>query len=104
MLSLSMREFKIVATATIVGLSAIALVQLLAAGVAALPLAWLLGTSQLGLALAKIGPYILINFLAMLLSMWVYLRVSHLGRTPAAEPARPVAAAEATRASVSYEG
>jgi hypothetical protein len=45
------------------------------------------------------------NFLAMLLSMWVYVRVSHVGRTPAAEPARlPKAAAETYRASVSYEG
>jgi len=102
---MTMREFKSVAMATCLGLSFLVLVQVMAAAVAALPLGWLLGSSQNGLALAKYGPAILMNFLAMLLSMWVYVRVSHVGRTPAAEPARPPkAAAETYRASVSYEG
>jgi hypothetical protein len=99
-----MREFRIVGTAAIVGLSAIALVQLLAAGVAALPLAWLLGTSQLAQALAKIGPYILLNFLAMLLSMRVYLSLSHVRFNPDPRPAQPEAAAESYRVSVSHDG
>ncbi len=96
---MTMREIKDVAMATIVGMTGIALIQLLSAAVAAMPLGWLLGTSQLGLAVAKVGPYILLNFLAMLLSMWVYLRVSHLGRTPDAAPARP----EAYRASTAHD-
>jgi hypothetical protein len=99
-----MREFRIVGIAAVIGLSTIALVQLLAAGVAALPLAWLLGTSQMGLALAKAGPFILLNFLAMLLSMRVYLSLSHVRFDPDPRPARPKAAADTYRVSASYDG
>jgi len=100
-----MRDVGYVATATLVSGFCVFLVQLLSAGLAALPLGWLLGTSQVGLALAKYGPYMLLNFLALLLSMWVFVRYGHVGTSPAAEPARPPkAAAETYRASISYEG
>jgi hypothetical protein len=101
---ISIRDIKIATIAAFAVMAGLALLQLLAAGVAALPMAWLLGTSQLGLALAKIGPYILLNFLAMLLSMWVYLRLSHVRFNPGPEPARPKAAADTYRVSASYDG
>ncbi len=101
---MSMRDVRYVTTATFASGFCVVLVQLLSAGLAALPLGWLLGTSQVGLALAKYGPYMLLNFLALLLSMWVFLRYGHVGPSPAAESARPVGAAETYRVSASYDG
>jgi hypothetical protein len=72
-----MRAFRDVAMASIIGWAVLAVVFLLSHALAAVPLGWLFGYSPLGLALAKYGPLILVPFLAMLLSMWVFLRTSH---------------------------
>ncbi len=85
---MTVREFKDVAMATVFGGAAIALVCLLSAAIAELPLSWLFGHSQLGLALAKYGPFMLVPFLAMLLSMWVFLRIPHVPPSPAVERER----------------